>query len=151
MKKFTLFLLLFFKFPFCWKCFIFFVFLTTNAPTEGVLLKKVLLETSQNSQENIWARLPFLIKLQTRNFCESSKNTFFTEHLETTASANWTVPCVAFVYHSKTGFQSYFVKLIFGYSPPELFQSYGQEVHHPTLQNNYLSCTAVNGCFEPIN
>ena len=53
----------------------------------GVLLKKVFLEISQNSQENTCARVSFLIKLQTLaqvfscEFCEISKNTFFTEHL----------------------------------------------------------------------
>ena len=38
-------------------------------------MKKVFLEISQNSREN------------TCEFCEISKNTFFTEHLWTTASA----------------------------------------------------------------
>ena len=36
----------------------------TEAATKGVLSKEVLLEISQNSQENICARVPFLIKLQ---------------------------------------------------------------------------------------
>ena len=45
-----------------------------EAATRGVLCKKVFLEISENSQEN------------TCEFCEISKNTFFTEHLWTTAS-----------------------------------------------------------------
>ena len=34
------------------------------AATGGVLQEKVFLEISQNSQENTWARISFLIKLQ---------------------------------------------------------------------------------------
>ena len=66
--------------------------------------KKVFLEISQSSQENTCARVTFLIKLQASGFqlflkktlvqmffsCEHgeiSKNTSFTEHLCTTASA----------------------------------------------------------------
>ena len=63
-------------------------------------IKKVFLEISQNSQKNTCARISFLKKLQACNyiknetlahvfsceFCEISKNTFFTEHLWTTAS-----------------------------------------------------------------
>ena len=41
-------------------------------------IKKVLLKISQNSLENTCARVSFLIK-----------NTFFTEHLRTTASDVW--------------------------------------------------------------
>ena len=75
-----------------------------EAVTRGVLWKKVFLEISQNLQENICARDSFLIKLQARGlqlylkkslaqlfsceFCKISKNTFFTEHLRTTASAS---------------------------------------------------------------
>ena len=58
-------------------------------------VKKIFLENSQNSQENTCARVSFLIKLQACHFirkqtlaqvfscefCEFSKNTFFTEHL----------------------------------------------------------------------
>ena len=44
-------------------------------------------------------------------FCKISKNTFFTEHLRTTAYVtNLTVFRVAFVYHSKADIQSYSVK-----------------------------------------
>ena len=62
----------------------------------------MILEISQNSQGNTCARASFLIKLQTSacnfikretlaqvfscEFCESSKNTFFTAHLRATAS-----------------------------------------------------------------
>ena len=68
-------------------------------------VKKVFLEISENSQKNNCARDAFLIKLQILllrpatlfkkeslaqvffcEFCEISKNTFFTEHLWTTAS-----------------------------------------------------------------
>ena len=52
----------------------------TEPTTGGVLLKKVLLEASQNSQENTCARASFLIKLQAEA-CKISKNTFFTKHL----------------------------------------------------------------------
>ena len=57
-----------------------------EAVTRDVLWKKVLLEISQNSQENTCVRVSFLIKLQA---CESSKlfnNTFFMEHFCVTAS-----------------------------------------------------------------
>ena len=44
-------------------------------------VKKVFLEISQNSQKSTWARVSFLIKLQTwpgvsGEFCKISKNTF---------------------------------------------------------------------------
>ena len=67
----------------------------------------MFLEISQNSQENTCARVSFLIKLKALglrpatlfkkrlchkcfpvNFCEISKNTFFTENLWTTASTH---------------------------------------------------------------
>ena len=68
--------------------------------TRGVLQKRMFLEILQNSQENTCARVSFLIKLQACNFikndtpakvlscefCEISKNIFFTEHLWATAS-----------------------------------------------------------------
>ena len=55
----------------------------------------MFLEISQNSLENACAKVSFLIKLQKKTvaqefsceFCEISKNTFFIEHLRTTASA----------------------------------------------------------------
>ena len=60
----------------------------------------VFFEILQNSQENFCARVSFIIKLQilvlwhsgtlaqefSCEFCEISKNTFFTEHFRTTAS-----------------------------------------------------------------
>ena len=72
----------------------------TEAATRGVPLKKMFLEISQNSQENNCARVSSLIKLQACSFIkketlaqvfsckffEISKNTFFTEHIWTTAS-----------------------------------------------------------------
>ena len=71
--------------------------LLQEAATRAVLSKKVFSEISQNSQENTCARVSFLIKLQafkkealaqvfSCEFCEISKNTFFTEHLWATAS-----------------------------------------------------------------
>ena len=39
-------------------------FTNSEAATGGVLQKKVFLEISQNSQQNICVRVPFLIKLQ---------------------------------------------------------------------------------------
>ena len=81
----------------------------TKAATRTVLYKKVFLEISQNSQENTSARASFLIKLQALDlnfikketlpevfsceFCEISKNTFFTEHLWTTASKFVNIKC----------------------------------------------------------
>ena len=74
----------------------------SEAAIGGVLYKKVFLNISQNSRENACARVSFLIKLQAeaRNFikkealaqvhscefCEISKNTFFTECLWETVS-----------------------------------------------------------------
>ena len=75
--------------------------LTTEAVTRGVLQKKVFLEISLKSQENNNARVFFnkvaglrpatllkktLAHAFTCEFCEISKNTFFTKHLRTTAS-----------------------------------------------------------------
>ena len=58
-----------------------------EAVVQRCSVKKVLLEISQNSQENTCARISFLIKLQAKKeilaqvfsceFCEISKNTFF--------------------------------------------------------------------------
>ena len=62
--------------------------------------EKVFLEISRNLLENTCARFSFLIKLEACNFikketlarvfscefCEISKNTFFIEHLQATAS-----------------------------------------------------------------
>ena len=55
-------------------------------------VKKVFLEILQSSQENTCGRASFLIKKETLaqvfsyEFCEISKNTFFTEHFWATAS-----------------------------------------------------------------
>ena len=46
----------------------------------------MFLEISQNSQESTCARDSFLIKLEACEFCEISKNTYFIEHLQETAS-----------------------------------------------------------------
>ena len=56
--------------------------------TRGVLWKKVFLEISQVSKENTCARVYFLPLAQVFSweFCEISKNSFFTEHLLATAS-----------------------------------------------------------------
>ena len=55
-------------------------------------VKKLFLEISQNSQKNTCASVSFFIKLLTQvfscEFCEIRKNTFFTEHLWTTASVS---------------------------------------------------------------
>ena len=80
----------------------------SEAATRDVLWKNAFLETSQNSPENTCARVSFLIRLQALqakacNFvkketlaqvfscesCKISKNTFFTEHLGTTASRHY--------------------------------------------------------------
>ena len=65
----------------------------------------MFLEISQNSQENTFARVSFLIKLfikkETRaqvfscELGEIVKNTFFTEHLRATASELSTIPSCA--------------------------------------------------------
>ena len=70
-----------------------------EAVTRKCSIKKVFLETLQNSQENTCARVSFLIKLQALacndnkketlvfscEFCKMFKNTFLTEHLRETA------------------------------------------------------------------
>ena len=58
--------------------------LVAEAATIGVLCKKVFWEISQNSQENTYVRVSFLIKLPA-----FSKKIFFTEHLWTTASSSF--------------------------------------------------------------
>ena len=49
----------------------------------------MFLEISQISQENTWTRVSFLITLQAWGLCEISKNNFFTEHPQATASVWW--------------------------------------------------------------
>ena len=51
----------------------------SEAATRDVLLKKVFLEISQNSQENTCVRVSFLIKLQ------ASEHLFYGTHLVTTS------------------------------------------------------------------
>ena len=65
----------------------------SEAATGGVLKEKVFLEMLQDSQENTCARVSVLPAPETQvaqvlscEFCEISKNTFFTEHLWTTVS-----------------------------------------------------------------
>ena len=65
----------------------------SEAATKGVLWKKVLLEISQNSKKNTCAKVSIKLYLKRDSaqvfsceFCEISINTFFTEHLWTTAS-----------------------------------------------------------------
>ena len=61
----------------------------SEAVAQKYSVKKMFLEISQNSQENTCARVSFLVNLQAETlalvlsceFCEISKNTFFTEHL----------------------------------------------------------------------
>ena len=91
-----------------------------EAATKGVLCKKVFSEISQNSQENTCARVSFLINFFIRKetlaqvfsceFCEISKNTFFTEHLWTTASS-----CRSFVAYLE--FQFWYIKIHGPWSP----------------------------------
>ena len=65
-------------------------YLGSEAATRGVLCKKVSLEISQNSQES-GLRSATLLKeglaqVFSCEFCEISRNIFFTEQLWTTAS-----------------------------------------------------------------
>ena len=57
------------------------IFLKTIPKPEAVVqrcsVKKAFLEISQNSQENTCARVSFLRKLFSCEFCEISKNTYF--------------------------------------------------------------------------
>ena len=63
----------------------------TEAVTQRCSVNKVFLEISQNSQENTcnFIKIEFLAQVLSFEFCEISKNTFFTEHLWTTASNDW--------------------------------------------------------------
>ena len=79
----------------------------TEAAVRIGSLKKMFLKISQNSQENTFIGFSFLIKLQacrlagcnfikketpiqafSCEFCEIFRNTFFTEHLQATASVD---------------------------------------------------------------
>ena len=95
------------------KCHHHSILLITEVATGGVLWKKLFLKISQNSQENTYTRVSFLIKLQAPfatllkkrpwhsfikketlaqvfscEFWEIFKGTFFTEHLRRTASVD---------------------------------------------------------------
>ena len=83
---------------------------TAEAVTGGVLWENVYLDISQNSHGNNCVRVSFLIKLCCNfieketltqlfscEFCKISKNTFFTEHLRTTASGTEKVVLVKFM------------------------------------------------------
>ena len=54
--------------------------------TRGILWKKVFLEILQISQENTFMKKKNLAQVISCEFCEISKNTFFTEHLWKTGS-----------------------------------------------------------------
>ena len=85
---------------------------STEAATKVVLSQKEFLESSQNSQENTCARASFLnnvtglrpatvlkktlAQVFSCEFCEISKNIFFTEHLLGTASLCHLIPLVRF-------------------------------------------------------
>ena len=70
-----------------------------EAATRGVLCKKVFLEISQNSLvfSNFIQKEP-LTQVFSCEFCEISKNTFFTEHLWTTASNCRLTEFIEFIY-----------------------------------------------------
>ena len=59
--------------------------MTSEAATGGVLWKKVFLKVSQISQENSCVDHV----LFSCEYCEILKNTYFEEHMRTTASATW--------------------------------------------------------------
>ena len=57
-----------------------------EAATTGVLGKKMFLEISQNAQACNFMKKESLAQVFFCEFCKISKNTFFTEHVWTTAS-----------------------------------------------------------------
>ena len=79
---------------------------SSKAATKGILQEKISSKIWQNSRENICTRVSFLIKFQTSacnfikkealtqvfssEFCEISKNNFFTDNLWVTASELYT-------------------------------------------------------------
>ena len=70
----------------------------SEAAPRGVLQENVFLEISQNSQENNFIKKETLTLVFSGEFCEISKNTFFTEHLWATASVSFfTFASVLFV------------------------------------------------------
>ena len=52
-------------------------FISIEAAARGVLYEKMFFKISQNSQENTYARVSFLIKLQTSNFIKKETLNFF--------------------------------------------------------------------------
>ena len=72
--------------------------INSEAATRGVLQENVFLEISQNSQENNFIKKETLALVFSCEFCEISKNTFFTEHLWATAAVSFfTFASVLFV------------------------------------------------------
>ena len=70
----------------------------SEAATRGVLQENVFLEISQNSQENNFIKKETLALVFSCEFCEISKNTFFTELLWATGSVSFfTFASVLFV------------------------------------------------------
>ena len=65
-----------------------FLLWSVEAAIRGVFCKKVFLEVSQNSHLSLRPATLFKKRLWHRVFCEISKNTYFTEHLWTTASGS---------------------------------------------------------------
>ena len=63
----------------CYNCQLLFLKTFSRSSHKGCSVKKVFLEISQNSQENTCARASFCNQIKKRN-------TFFTKHLNTTAS-----------------------------------------------------------------
>ena len=58
-------------------------------PTEVFPQENMFLEISQNSQENNFIKKETLALVFSCEFCEISKNTFFTEHLWATVSVSF--------------------------------------------------------------
>ena len=84
-------------------------------------MKKMVLEILQNSQENTFAWVSFLIKLQAKEslaqvfsceFCEIFKNTFFYRTPLVAASIYWCVICIFiwsfwYIFNFRLGTYSY--------------------------------------------
>ena len=81
-------------------------------------------------------------------FCAVTKITFFTEHFRTNASVKTEQYLVR---HLLIIQKQAFCKAIIQLFSTGIFLGYGQELHLVTLQNNYFSCTDVNGGFQSIN
>ena len=125
------------------------ILLTTEAATRNVLYRKVFLEILRNSQENTLVRVSFLIKLQASvcdfiknktlaqvffcEFCEVSKNTFFTEHLWLLLYWNLgiTKPCTHLHPAPSTSTQLISTSTQFHPPPPSSFQPPPSSLQHP--------------------